>query len=106
MKTMGSDVRTNEPPLATVSRPAVVLAALSSAMVVGAAFAGFRFTLPSLLAAMAGCALILVLGFTGGRVQRPILEPLDGEWEAGVQIAAPHARELVAAPLDGRSSAA
>ncbi len=101
MTAMGSDDRTNEPRPAPVSRPAVVLAAASTAAVIGAAFAGFRFTLPSLLAAMACCAVILVLGFAGGRVQQPMLEPLDGEWEAGVHIAAPQAREVA-----GHSSAA
>ena len=106
MTTMGSDDRTSETRMAQVSRPALVLAAASSAAVIGAALAGFRFTLPWLLAAMAGCAVILVLGFRGGRVQRPILEPLDDDWDAGVQIAAPYARDVVAGPAAGHTTAA
>ena len=92
------EVRPAEPPLRRVSRPAVALASASSAVVVGAGLAGYQFTLPSFLAATAACGLILGLGFTGGKVQRPMLEPLEGEWEAGVQVAAPSARELVAGP--------
>lgn len=87
-----------ESPLPRVSRPALALATASSLVVVGAALAGYQFTLGSFLAAMAGCGVILGLGFTGGRVQRPILEPLDGRWETRVQVAAPSARDLVADP--------
>ena len=103
MKTSGVEARTVEaqasgPPLRRVSRPAVLLASASSIVVVGAWLAGFQFTLPSFLAAMAGCGVILGLGFTGGKVRQPMLEPLEGEWEAGVQVAAPSARELMAGP--------
>ena len=92
------EARAAEPPLRRVSRPAVALASASSAVVVGAGLAGYQFTLPSFLAAMAACGVILGLGFTGGKVQRPMLGPLDGEWEAGVHVAAPSARELMAGP--------
>ena len=92
-----TEARMAEPPLPRVSRPALVLAIASSALVAGAVLAGFEFTLPSFLAAMAGCGVILGLGFTGGKVQRPMLEPLEGGWEAGVHVDAPSARQLVAA---------
>lgn len=94
--TMHADGGATDAPLPRVSRPALVLAIASSAAVVGAALAGFEFTVPSFLAAMAGCGVILGLGFTGGKVRRPMLEPLEGTWD-GVQVAAPSARQLVAA---------
>jgi hypothetical protein len=95
--TMTAATRGAESPLPRISRPALALAIASSIAVVGAALAGFEFTLPSLLAAVAGCGVILGLGFTGGKVQRPILQPLEGTWEAGVHVDAPTVRELVAA---------
>ena len=103
MKAEGSMVESRPP---RVSRPAVVLAVASSAAVVGAAFAGYRFTTLSLLACMGGCAVILFLGFTGGRVERPVPGPLESEWTADVRVAAPRARDLAASPPDTHSSAA
>lgn len=91
-----TEARTAGPPLRRVSRPALVAAIASSTVVAGAALAGFQFTLPSFLAALAGCGVILGLGFTGGKVERPILEPLEGDWETGVHVDAPSARQLVA----------
>jgi hypothetical protein len=97
MTTIDAEGRTDEAPLPRISRPALVMASASSTVVIGAGLAGFQFTLPSFLAAMAGCGVILGLGFTGGKVHQPMLEPLAGDWEAGVQVAAPSVRELAAA---------
>jgi hypothetical protein len=102
MKAEGSTVQSRPP---RVSRPAVLLAVISSAAVIGAALAGYRFTTLSLLASMGGCAVILFLGFTGGRVERPVPGPLATEW-TDVRVTAPRARDLAAMPPDSHSSAA
>ena len=103
MKAEGSMVQSRPP---RVSRPALLLAVISSAAVIGAALAGYRFTTLSLLASLGGCAVILFLGFTGGRVERPVPGPLATDWDADVQVAAPRARDLQAMPPDSHSSAA
>lgn len=83
----------------------VGLAGAASAVVVGATVAGYRFTPPTFLLAMAGCGAVFVLGLRAGRVARPLPEPLDGHWHE-VHIDAPRAADLAAAPHGGHSTAA